>query len=67
MREPLVDTVDKRQIVTDHFPLKVSTINTRYTQKKKEKEKREQRMISNDILLFADIRHENDHNQRYQY
>ena len=23
MREPLVDTVDKRQICTDHFPLKV--------------------------------------------
>ncbi len=24
MREPLVDTVDKRQVCTDHFPLKVS-------------------------------------------
>ncbi len=23
MREPLVDNVDKRQICTDHFPLKV--------------------------------------------
>jgi protein arginine N-methyltransferase 1 len=23
MREPLVDTVDKRQICTDHYPLKV--------------------------------------------
>jgi protein arginine N-methyltransferase 1 len=25
MREPLVDTVDKRQICTDHYPLKVKT------------------------------------------
>jgi len=25
MREPLVDTVDKRQICTDHFPLKVKS------------------------------------------
>ena len=24
MREPLVDTVDKRQICTDHFPIKVN-------------------------------------------
>ena len=24
MREPLVDNVDKRQICTDHFPLKVN-------------------------------------------
>ncbi len=24
MREPLIDTVDKRQICTDHFPLKVN-------------------------------------------
>jgi len=26
MREPLIDTVDKRQICTDHFPLKVYRI-----------------------------------------
>jgi hypothetical protein len=25
MREPLVDTVDKRQICTDHFPMKVKS------------------------------------------
>lgn len=25
MREPLVDTVDKRQMCTDHFPLKVNS------------------------------------------
>ncbi len=25
MREPLVDTVDKRQICTDHFPIKVKS------------------------------------------
>lgn len=29
MREPLVDTVDKRQICTDHFPLKVKEKHTR--------------------------------------
>jgi len=28
MREPLVDTVDKRQIVTDHFPLKTFDLTT---------------------------------------
>lgn len=28
MREPLVDTVDKRQIATDHFPLKTIDLKT---------------------------------------
>ena len=28
MREPLVDTVDKRQICTDHFPLKTFDLKT---------------------------------------
>jgi hypothetical protein len=28
MREPLVDTVDKRQVCTDHYPLKVSSFLT---------------------------------------
>ena len=28
MREPLVDTVDKRQICTDHFPLQVISGST---------------------------------------
>ncbi len=35
MREPLVDTVDKRQVCTDHFPLKVK--EKKFLRKKKDK------------------------------
>lgn len=34
MREPLVDTVDKRQICTDHFPLKVQQTENLLIEKK---------------------------------
>lgn len=49
MREPLVDTVDKRQICTDHFPLQVNIA---------------QRFVRL-ICSFVDIRFENNVHQWY--
>ena len=53
MREPLVDTVDKRQICTDHFALKVTTADTRRARI--------------ELRVVVDIRFENDDRQRHRY
>ena len=52
MREPLVDTVDKRQICTDHFPLKVSAADARRARVD---------------LHVLDIRFENNDRQRHRH
>ena len=52
MREPLVDTVDKRQICTDHFALKVTAVETRRARVE---------------LHIVDVRFENDDRRRHRY
>lgn len=50
MREPLVDTVDKRQICSEHYPLKVQNFL---------------RFVSLNRKSFLDVRFENDDDQRH--